>query len=191
LSEQEDWVSERYLKHETMRGYKQMRNYQEYCSRLGYKQYNDEEVKNMQKKHELLIEKYGKDFKYQSGWEWIPYEIIKDRTLRGLARYSKVDHFIPFYDLASNEIHGGPKGFYHMGLPEHHRNRILLTGPSTFGMADSLHSTAISLQRATTYLINQTPTLSNIIEMKVIMKIVDKVGESSLTVHQNLEAKQK
>jgi hypothetical protein len=187
LSEQEKWVSERYLKHETMRGYKQLRNYQEYCSRLGYEPFNEEELKHMQKNHDLMIEKYGKDFKYKAGWEWIPYEIVNNRTLQGLAKFVKVDHFIPYYDLSSNEIHGGPKGFNHMGLPKHRRNRILLTGPSIFGMADSLHSTAISLQRATTCLIKQEATASNVIEMKTIMKIVDEIGQSSLAVHRDLE----
>jgi Family of unknown function (DUF5677) len=154
---------------------------------LGYEPFNEEEMKQMQENHGLMIEKYGKDFKYKDGWEWIPYAIVKDRTLQGLAKYVKVDHFMPYYDLSSNEIHGGPKGFHHMGLPKHLRNRTLLTGPSIFGMADSLHSTAISLQRATIYLIKQKATASNIIEMKVIMKIVDKIGQSSLIVHQDLE----
>jgi len=170
-----------------MRGYKQLRNYQEYCSRLGYEPFNEEELEHMQKDHELMIEKHGKDFRYKAGWEWIPYEIVNNRTLQGLAKYVKVDHFIPYYDLSSNEIHGSPKGFYHMGLPKHRRKHILLTGPNIFGMADSIHSTAISLQRATTYLIKQKVTASNIIEMKIIMKIVDEIGQNSLIVHWDLE----
>jgi hypothetical protein len=187
LSEQKVWVSERYLKHETMRGYEQLRNYQEYCSRLGYDPFSEAETKQMQRERDLLMEKYGKDYKYKAGWGWIPCEVVKDRTIQGLARYVKVDHFLPYYDLSSNEIHGGPKGFYHMGLPKHLRTCTMLAGPSIFGMADSIHSTAISLQRATTYLIKQKAAASNIIEMKTLMKIVDNIGQSSLTVHRNLE----
>jgi Family of unknown function (DUF5677) len=187
LSEQEERVSERYLKHEIMRGYKQLKNYQEYSARLGYEPFNEAALKQMQQDYEFMIEKYGKDFRYKSGWEWIPSKIVSDRTLRGLAKHLKVDHFMPYYDLSSNKIHGGPKGFYHMGLPSHLRDRTLLIGPSIFGMTDSLHSTAISLQRATVSLIKQEANASNILEMKVIMKIVDEIGQSSLTAHRDLE----
>lgn len=54
-------------------------------------------------------------------------------------------------------------------------------------MTDSLHSNAISLQRATLYQIKQEANSSNIIEMKVMEKIVEKIGQSSLEIHQDLE----
>jgi hypothetical protein len=41
-------------------------------------------------------------------------------------------------------------------------------------MTDSLHSNAISLQRAALYQIKQEANSSNIIEMKVMEKIVEK-----------------
>lgn len=187
MGDQEEWVSERFLQHETMRRFKKLRNYQKYCSRLGYESFTEEDMKKMERIHDLMIEKYGKEFEYSNGWEWIPSEIVKDRSLPGLAKYVKVDHFRPYYDLSSDGIHGGPKGLDHMGLPKHLQNRILLAGPSIFGMTDSLHSTAISLQRATLHLIKQEANSSNIIEMKAMEKIVDKIGQTSLDVHQDLE----
>jgi hypothetical protein len=54
-------------------------------------------------------------------------------------------------------------------------------------MADSLHSTAISLQRATLHLIKQEANSSNIIEMNAMEKIVDRIGQTSLDIYQDLE----
>jgi len=189
LDMQDEYVSERYLKHEIMREYKKMFNYQKYHSKIGYESYTEEELKQMKKNHDQMIDKYGQEFEYGYGWEWIPDSIIKgrNRNLTKLAEYVGIDHFRPYYDVSSDKVHGGSKGFNHMGLPKDRRDSILLAGPSMYGMADPLHGSAISLQRTTLYLIKQEANPSNIIEMKMMEKIVNDIGQSSLEIHQELE----
>lgn len=78
LRQESDDVSLRYFEHEAMRDYKEAKEYQVFCKRIGYKPYTKKQMEFFTKKHDDLITKYGKEFEYHNGYEWIPTSIIKN-----------------------------------------------------------------------------------------------------------------
>jgi hypothetical protein len=79
LKDNEEYVSRRYLDHQTMKRYKELDDYQQHCTKLGYKPFTHKEIDTMRKEYEELICKHGEEFKYKNGYEWIPNNIISNR----------------------------------------------------------------------------------------------------------------
>ena len=59
--------------------------------------------------------------------------------------------------------HGGAKGFYRLGLTTEYQKKILLVGPSSYGLADPIQNTVISLTHITVCLLFLVPDIENLI----------------------------
>ena len=67
-------------------------------------------------------------------------------------------------------------------------NDVLLAGPSNFGLADAGHATAISLNQVTQTLLETRSTLDYAVISKILVTMVDEIGEAFLEVHRHIEA---
>ena len=77
-------VSERYMAHTDMRRYKEAKDYQTYCKKINYEPLTEDELLTMKRRVEDLITKYGTEFCYEKGFEWIPKAILRSRSFRNL-----------------------------------------------------------------------------------------------------------
>jgi hypothetical protein len=55
-------LAERFLLHEVVMGYKDALVYQEQCKTLGYEPFNDEDMAEMKRGHDNLVQRYGSAF---------------------------------------------------------------------------------------------------------------------------------
>lgn len=78
LKHNEECVSRRYLDHQTMKRYKDLDDYQQHCTKLGYEPFTGKQIDTMRKEYKKLICKHGKNSsmkKVMSGYRIILFLI--------------------------------------------------------------------------------------------------------------------
>jgi hypothetical protein len=102
----------------------------------------------------------------------------------------EVAHMRPYFKLASHNVHANPKGaFFRLGLVN--QAKILLAGPSNFGLADPGQNTALSLTFVTSSLVQLDPTIDALVATKVALAISDEAARSFVEVQQHIEAEER
>lgn len=187
LRENSDDVSERYLNHNVMKKFKASKSYQKHHKAIGYPPMTKREIETLEKEHSRLLQKYGAEFEYGNGFEWIPKSILKNRNFKSLEEHVKLDKFDPFYGWASDAVHGGSKGLDRLGLMNDLKDQILAVGATNYGFADPIDSTAISLSHTTVNLLLLKPDFEDLIMMNVIQKHIEEIGEKAVRVQKKLE----
>ncbi len=167
-------VAERYLLHECIESCKAAAQYQQYCARIRYEPFTDEEIAAMERDRANLIKRFGKAYGKEYGWAAEALS-IKEPRFNDIERAVNLDHLRPYYRMASHKVHANPKGaFFSLGLRE--TKNILLAGPSNVGLSDPGHLTAISLTQVTTTLLTSNPNLDRLVAANILLKMSDEVG---------------
>jgi len=190
LREQNNGVSERYLAHNIMKQFKEAKDYQQACRKLGYSPLKRSELNALQKQHDALIAQYGPEFEYRTGYDWVLAATIGKKNgrrvyFRDLEDQVKFSKWRPFYNLSSNAIHSGPRGFFRLGLIR--QKEMLLAGPSNFGLADPLQNTAISLSQVSIFLLTIQPSLENLLAAEAIGNYPHRIGISATRIQKRIE----
>jgi hypothetical protein len=81
-----------------------------------------------------------------------------------------------FYNASSDTIHGGARGFYHMGLMNNWQKKILLVGPTNYGLADPIQYTSISLLQVTANLLKE-----------IMNNIVQQINSKAVRIQKEIE----
>jgi hypothetical protein len=187
LRENEKDVSERYLEHDSMKKFKESKDYQKYHKKLKYPPLTKRELDLLEKEHSRLLQKYGSEFEYKSGFEWIPKSVMSNRNFRSLEEHVKMDKFHPFYSWASNAVHSGSKGFHRLGVIDKMQNKILMVGPTNYGLADPIDSTAISLSHITMNLLLLEPDLEDLLIMQTVHMYIKEIGKTAVEIQKQIE----
>jgi len=189
LRDQNNGVAERYLAHDTMKLLKETRDYQKVCRKLGYLPFKQSEVRTIKRRHDALLARFGKEFEYRTGYEWVlPATIGKTKgtvSFREIEDRVKFSKWHPFYNLSSNAIHSGPRGFFRLGLI--HQNEMLLAGASNFGLADPLQNTAISLSQVSVFLLTVEPSLEDLLKAEAIGSYSHRIGMAATRRQKRIE----
>jgi hypothetical protein len=180
-----DEISKRYLDHELVRRFKEATDYQAECRGLGYKPLSRREYNEIRRAKESICAEYNDRF--QDDYGWIPSSLLANRNFRALEQYVNLNRFHPFYNLSCDSVHGGPKGFYRIGLTRELQKNLLLIGPSIYGLADPLQNTAISLGQVSACLLALTKDFENIITMYVINSFVREIGDEALKTQKSIQ----
>ena len=178
-------VSKRYLEHAIIKKFKDAKDYRVYYKKLGYPPIERKEFNKIKREKEKLCIKHNDRF--QEDYGWIPSSILSNRNFRALEEHVKLDKLHPFYNLSSNSVHGGAKGFYRLGLMDNYQDKILLTGSSNYGLADPLQNTAVSLLHITICLLNVEPNFKSIIQMQVMNNYINEIGIKAVDVQRQIE----
>jgi len=182
-------VSKRYLDHEIISRSNQAESYMNSYKKLGYKPLRKKELDKIQSRKKAMINKYGNYFKNDYGW--IPKSLWPKGSrgvgLSFLEKQTNLSHLNPFYKSACDSLHGGSRGFYSLGLMNEYQDKILLVGPSNYGLADPLQNTAISVLHTTISLLSLKPDFENILSMQIINNYVKEIGEKAVEVQKNIE----
>ncbi len=150
LAENEQEVSERFLRHRNIECWKSMEVYQRDASRLGLVPFRQEDEETANTECKQLIQKYGKQ--YENDYGWVPDVLIPGRvTFRTIEQRVGLNHLRPYYKWACEKIHANSNTLYSsLGLLD--TEEIMLAGPSDMGLADPAQLGAISLVQATSAL---------------------------------------
>ena len=180
-------LAERYLLHESIQQYKLAREYQEYCERLHIEPLSNEVLDKLKVQCDKLIVRFGDAFKDDYGWASSATGNNRP-TMRDIEQRVQLDHMRPYYRTASDNVHANSHSVqFRLGLHLSQQENVLLAGPSSLGMADPGHSTAVSLLQLTTTLLATESVFDCVVTMKILEDLTNEIGEAFLKVHQELE----
>ena len=178
-------VAERYIDHQSVESWKAALTYQECHERLGYEPIEPELRRQTEEANHAAIARFGKNFRGDYGWA---SEALKSKepTFREIEESVGLDHLRAHYRMAGHNVHANPKGafFKHGLLKEMH---LLLAGPSSFGLTDPGHCTAISLNHVTCTLFDLQPTFDSIVVLRIMSRLVPEIGEAFVEAQRRLE----
>jgi hypothetical protein len=178
-------LAERYIEHDAIECARAARQYQKYHKRLAAEAIATDEIQEIEERAKALKDKYGKEFGGSNGWAAKHLRIAEPKIDQLIAAAGS-DHMLPYYKIASHNVHANPRGiFFKLGLTG--ETEILLAGPSNAGLTDPGRNTAISLMQITSALALLNPTLDDLIAMKIIQQLVDEVGDTLVKAQQQLE----
>ena len=180
-------VAERYLLHEVVQRRKLARAYKKHEVRAGLEPLTQAELDVLDERCETLVTRFGKSFTEDYGWAASALG-IKQLSLAAIERAAQMDHFQPYYRMASDNVHANSHGaFYKLGgfSPE---LDILLAGPSNMGLADPGHGAALSLTQITAALVSTAPTLESATELTVLSLLEEETGAAFLEAQKEAEA---
>lgn len=113
-----DEFAKRFLEYQSVRKYKQSLLLKDYHAKLGMS-FSASNHTKLHAEYTNLQTIFGKDC-IQKDYSWIPQNFLKDCNFKGLVKKIDLDHFLPFYDESHNQVHGGSKGLYRIGLTKKH-----------------------------------------------------------------------
>jgi hypothetical protein len=196
LRQNSNEVAQRYLEHSAMKAFREATDFKNFRQQLGYLPFRRSDFKRLEKGRERLILKYGPGFRFDYGW--VPVSSIRPHAknprkaqvdFRTLESHVNLGKWRPFYNLSSNAVHGGSRGFYRLGLMK--QGEVLLVGPSNYGLADPLQNTAISLSQVTSCLLSIEPTLEDAIAILAMIDYARKVGQTGVKIQKRIEVKER
>ncbi len=167
----EEGVVKRYLEHEAIVSYKDMIQYHDYTEELNLSSVSQERAQRIKKYRDDLVSTYGKSFETQYGWA--ADALKKDKpTFYDIEKEVEMDHMRPYYNMASHNVHANPKGIqFRLGLPE--GKKILLAGPSNYGLADPAQCIAYSIFETTSSLLSLADNMDSIVMEKLMKKYME------------------
>ena len=151
-------LAERYRFHEAVESRKAAEQYRKHTEKLGLEPISDAELAAMEANVAVLKKRFGQGYEKPYGWavERLWKVGKKAATFDEIEEIAELGHFRPYYRLASHSVHANPKGaFYRLGLVD--QTKMLLAGPSSYGLADAGQNTAISLGQITSALVSLSP----------------------------------
>ena len=185
LSHHQNEVSKRYLEHHIVKAFKEAEDYRKYYKKLGYPPFDRVAFNKLKRDKEELCRKYGKNFKADYGW--IPSSIMPCINFRELEKKVKLDHWHPFYNLSSDAVHGGSKGFYRLGLMDDYQEKIMLVGPSNYGLADVMQISSFSLLRISISMLKLQLDFDSLIQMQILCEYAWEIGPKAVEIQKKIE----
>ena len=179
-------LAERYLLHEIIQQYKLACEHQRYHTRINDEPVSQEEFDSLKSERDELVAQFGKPFKEDYGWA---ASVLGSRrpTIRAIEEQVNLDHWRPYYKMASDNVHANSHGaYFKLGLSGPGRD-VLLAGPSNAGLADPGHSASISLHQVTTTMLFTRLSFDSVVAAKILETMVEEIGEAFLESHLALE----
>ncbi len=184
-------IAERYLTHTIIENYKEAKEYQKHCKRLGFKPLTRNQFQELKRGRDVVCAKYGRDF--CSDYGWVPSNILRDRNFKEIEESIKMDTWRPFYKMACINVHAGSKSLkFRLGLIQNNSlQEVLLAGPSNYGLADPAKNAVISLHQITTCLLATKPTMERLITIITMQNLVREIGKAFCDVQFQIEKERK
>ena len=175
-------MAKRFLDYEVVESYFQAQAISEHQQKMECNSLSERDFKSVKRKFNKMKKTYGSDFVKKANYPygWVPRTVLKTQSLREIEKSVKLDMLRPYYDLASYNVHGGPKGLiFKPGIMKReHKNVILPVGPSNYGLADPGKSAAISLGQVTACLLLAEPTIKRLVLIETLRNLVDEICDA-------------
>lgn len=184
IANNHDEFAKRYLEHQNVKKYKQSLLLKDYHKRLGESFSNVNHAK-LQTEYTRLIGLYGKNFAKDYGW--IPNTYLTDCNFKSLVKKISIDHYLPYYDESHNQVHGGSKGFYRMGLIHQQQKNVILAGPTDYGLADPIQNTVYCLNVINATYLKSTDDFKDLIDLKMMYEFTKDIGKDAVKIQKELK----
>lgn len=190
-------LAERFRAHEIVACSKAAHQYNEYARRLKMRPPPRSELERLKHARDRLLVRFGASFREQYGWA---SDVLKNPrpTFADIERDVGLDHWRPYYQMASHPIHAGMRGLtWNLETP---LGNMLAAGPSDAGLADPGHAALISLNHLNAaLLVGQGQEVQEhgeeslvdqayaVIAVQALTKLVDLAGSDFLRAHRKIE----
>jgi hypothetical protein len=186
ITEHEQEIARRYLAHDAIQRHKSAVLYTRYHEKLGYEPFDPGEFDAIEKLRIDALAEFGSGFAKDWGWAIPALGEGVSPTFKAVEEATGMDHFRPYYRMASDPAHAGAHGsFFDLGL---HDPAGILVGPSPIGFADPGHGACLSLFQVTVCVLKYRPDFRNVMTMHALSKMLDRVGEAFLDAQRQAEA---
>ena len=109
----------------------------------------------------------------------MPRTVLKTRSLKEIEKSVKRDTLRTYYDIASYNVHGGPKGLmFNLGVMKKGKGTVVPVGPSNFGLADPGKSAAISLGQVMACVLLVNSNVKKLIIVEALRVLVDEICDA-------------
>jgi hypothetical protein len=180
-------VADRYLRHEVIQSYKSAISHRRHAAALAEEPLTDDDFNALKAERDQLVVEFGTGFCKDYGWaaSALPGS---GATFAEIEMAVDLDHFRPYYKMASNAVHPNALGsFFDLGLAEN--EHILLAGPSTRGLADPGAGTCLSLLQTSVCLLGHRIDVDELVVMLLLQQLGPKVQDAFLSAHLAHEAR--
>ena len=178
-------VANRYLLHQHADSYRAAFQLNEYYRKLGHSKIPVKEVRRRKTFLDQLINQFGEEFKGEYGWasQALGKKNPRFAEIEGSIQMS---HWRPYYKLASQSVHAGPRAaYFSLGLMDD--TNVLLSGPSNSGFTDPAQGVALTLLQITALLLKMNSTIDSLAWMKVLARMAPNVGEAFIQRQERLD----
>jgi hypothetical protein len=194
-----DEVAERYLLHDQIQAYDAAMEYQEafdlhreYFTEGGHEPIDDETLEQLTKLKNELCNRFGDEYARRYGWA---AEALDDRspTFKKIEAVTDFSKLRPFYRLASQSVHASPQGILRtLGHPPSETDkspyqRIMLAGPSIFGLVEPGQGAAIALLQITITFMSWKAQFSEIVYKKALSTLCSDVVDTFIETNDELK----
>lgn len=188
IAQEGNETAERYLAHLDVDSYKAALGYDRAAPLLNYKGVPPKALAALTAKVDALKTKYGKVFADDYGWASSALS-GKPANFATIEQAVNLERFRPYFRLASNTVHAGPKGAY-FRLGAHDAN-ILLAGASNAGLQEAARLSALSVAQITSCLLSLAPNLDSGIWAGVLLDLSNKVEEEAVRVMRRMDREER
>ena len=184
-------IAERYLNHSYIDSLTAMIQHNEHADRLDVEKCSEDEINKIRDFCSELKMKYGPEFSNNYGWA-SPVLLTKKGKPNFKPNYSMLEkdvnlnHLKPYYKMASHAVHAHSKGIL-FNLSYHPEEKLIPSGSSIFGLADPGQLAAISLIQTNTVLLISKPTVTRMVYLKAMQKLLKDIKTAFSNSHLILE----
>lgn len=182
ISKHGENMAKRFLDYAVVESYFQAEAILEHEEKMDCKLLSKRDFKAVKKKVNEIRKTYGSDFVRKANYPygWVPRTVLKTRSLKEIEKSVKLDLLRPYYDLASYNVHGDPKGLiFKLGtMNKEPQNMVVPIGPSNYGLADPGKSAAISLGQVAACLLLAGSTVKSLIIVEALRNLVDEICDA-------------
>ncbi len=186
-------TAERYWLHHTIESYKAALQYEQHYQRLGYKPQDPAKFVALRSRRDDLIARFGITFNKSYGWAAMALD--RDRvTFADIEKDVQLDHFRPYYQMASDGVHANSKGLFvdvgHPYLDLVDYRPAIFAGASNAGLADPGQSALNSLNQCTTTFFTLKNDLETMMKLQALHSFVEEAYQAFIEVHRELEVEE-
>ncbi len=177
-------TAERYYLYQYIESSKALPNFQANAEFLGYIPFSSEEVNQIEKLRDDLVNQYGSGYKDQYGWAIFALG-TKGAKFSDIEKNIGFDHLRPYYKMASNPVHSEPKGLYwSVGYLDAHD--FIPAGMTNYGLADPGFLTAESLGLLNEVLFDLRPSGKNDLLRYTQNRIIEDITSKFIEIQRQI-----
>jgi hypothetical protein len=179
-------VAQAYLDHVAIDSLRNARMYREAAPKLGYAPIRERDWEELQAEANRMKVKHGKAFATDYGWA--AQALKKERpNFVDIELAVEFEKYRPYYKMASNNIHAGPKGVFSRLARVSNEQDILLSGPSNAGLEEAGRLTAYSLGQISAPLLMVAPNMDANVWARVLQHFAGEIERAFLVERERLE----
>jgi len=152
--------------------------------------FTEAEMQRLESTRSALIGRFGPSFANENGWAVEALRRLepdsKQTNFEAIERCAGIGHMRPYYRMACQQVHGGPKGAA-FTLSLIRGIRINNVGASNAGLAEPGQGACISLVQLLTTLSAHKPDLDRLIAIKALLSLSTEAANSFVAVQKQLE----